>query len=1610
MKKNILCYLLLLFAFQGTFAQSISLFDIDKSSYPNIKAKFYSFDKNGAQIKHPKSELSIFENGINRSIVRVDCPPGPPQKSLSSVLVMDVSYSMLYSNSSATNLELAQAAAISWINALPGINNECAITSFSDYNYANQDFTTDKTALVRAVNNLRLMGGTDYDMALLNPSAGGLKISKSGKYQKVIVFLTDGFPNRIPSVDAIVTEAQNQNCVIYCVTLGMKAPKTLNDIATRTGGQVFENVTTIDQAKAVYQKILDISQGSSPCTIEWNSQPDCSFDSTLITLKINSTTIESNVKLMYGKSANPQIVFSPSKLSINDAIIGQTVSKTLKMTATAGDIVVNNVTISDNKFTITPKNFTLKKGESINLTVSYNAIDDGYHFTKYTIESNSCPLDYYVSGKVNQKKLVKKTLKLTFPNGGETFVVGTDSVITWTGISPNELVRLEYSFDNGNSWKFIDTASGLSYTWKKIPKPTSSKCLVKVIQLASSDLYSTFNIVDKDPIINTNPIPFSKDGSYLLYFTFDKTKLSKAYKANVWGTKTKKVEYSFYLDTIPGYGTGGGSQTTIGNYVGFSPKGDYIAIGYGQRTEIWNYKVNGQSAWPIIDRPLNANNRNGYLTSLNFNSTGDLLVRGEAPNNTLIAPNAYIWDISKLQSINLRRTIPFTPTTHDLISHTLFHPTYPEEITIAGLYGWRDYNSTQKGLCGINQYFLNIGGINPTLVYKVAKDTLQNIPQGYSVVGSIAYNNDGNIIAFKDQSYSHLKPQDFTDTIKIWSKLTSKVEYSEIEHKNSDNLSFSPDDTYFATSCFWDSTVKVWDFTNQSLVKELKHNSKVSNIQFSKDGKYIAIHGWDNGVITLWSIDEIGLQEDVSDATFTIVAPSCSASNINMGSVLISKYKDSVVTGYIRNIGTWKLRVDSLYFRGLDASAFKLISGFPKYDISIGGNKAAEFSFTPRRVGPHSAEIVIFTQSDTLVYDIIGNGIQQSIAIGSTLIDFGQVELNRNKDSLNVGTIKNIGPTSITIDSTKHSFPNDIDFSTLFGGGTFILAPGEERKLNLRFTPSTLGRTSGTLEFYFKGPGSPATVQLFGEGIKKSPSILTSIKNIKTLLCEQSDTVDVTITNDGAATLDISNITVSGSNSSEFRYIGNRTVSILPDSNYQAKVIFTPLSRGDKTAELVIFSNADQDSIFSLQLNGRKNESILNVSSEVNIGTLCPNEEKGFDVNIQNTGNILAPISVFPDSTIETNSLKDSLFVGQQKNLSFTFKGLQNAGPFTRQIKLSDTCGNIYPVTVKGTIISPKVEIDDLSITSIIGSSREGIMNIKNLSSIDITVNSISGFSNPFSLQSPTIPFTLPGNAVQEIKISYLPFDTVKTTQTIFVTGDPCLLNDTVLITGIPASSRAVVMVGNYTGYPGDIIDIPIELTDSQNLNQSGLTSMSIDVAFNPSLLSPRSHTINFINDTLATISIKDVPVSSNGNGKIITLRCDIGLGNAELSELTLLNVKENSGIVPLTIKNGTFKLLGVCYEGGARLVSTSKNTSLMSINPNPSDGMINVSINMLEKGKHTVRILDSRGFLIDESVHDLQQGPMNLQYDSLEFITGMYFIQLQTPTQSTIERFIIQK
>ena len=176
----------------------------------------------------------------------------------------------------------------------------------------------------------------------------------------------------------------------------------------------------------------------------------------------------------------------------------------------------------------------MQANQSLELTISYTASDSGYTYTRFTFINDICEQTFYASARYTGKRNKVQTLKLTHPNGGEIFVVGSDTVITWEGIAATDTVSLDYSIDNGVSWSNITKeATGLKYEWKNVPKPASNDCLVKVKQLVGGGNTGDTVRTLTGHMYGVYSVAFSPDGSKLASGGWDDT-------IKIW-----------YLDAIP---------------------------------------------------------------------------------------------------------------------------------------------------------------------------------------------------------------------------------------------------------------------------------------------------------------------------------------------------------------------------------------------------------------------------------------------------------------------------------------------------------------------------------------------------------------------------------------------------------------------------------------------------------------------------------------------------------------------------------------------------------------------------------------------------------------------------------------------------------------------------------------------------------------------------------------------------------------------------------------------------------------------------------------------------------------------------------------------------
>lgn len=94
-------------------------------------------------------------------------------------------------------------------------------------------------------------------------------------------------------------------------------------------------------------------------------------------------------------------------------------------------------------------------------------------------------------------------IKITSPNGGEKWSLGSSQNITWDagGIAN---VKIEYTINNGNSWNTLiaSTPSNGFYTWSQIPNTLSTNCKVRI-----SDAQDGSPFDDSDQFFSIVPAP-----------------------------------------------------------------------------------------------------------------------------------------------------------------------------------------------------------------------------------------------------------------------------------------------------------------------------------------------------------------------------------------------------------------------------------------------------------------------------------------------------------------------------------------------------------------------------------------------------------------------------------------------------------------------------------------------------------------------------------------------------------------------------------------------------------------------------------------------------------------------------------------------------------------------------------------------------------------------------------------------------------------------------------------------------------------------------------------------------------------------------------------------
>jgi hypothetical protein len=541
--------------------------------------------------------------------------------------------------------------------------------------------------------------------------------------------------------------------------------------------------------------------------------------------------------------------------------------------------------------------------------------------------------------------------------------------------------------------------------------------------------------------------------------------------------------------------------------------------------------------------------------------------------------------------------------------------------------------------------------------------------------------------------------------------------------------------------------------------------------------------------------DESPLDAPLSGTGVTIPDISASPNPSSYGGVLVGSYSDNTIV--VRNDGTGSLSVSSTTITGTHSGQFNIQSGGGSFSLSPGATRNIVVRFSPSSTGSKNATLQINSNDpdeDPYNVGLNGSGIVPDIDVTPGSWDYGDVEITTG--STKTFVVLNAGSATLSVSSTTLTGADAGEFSIISGGGSFTLAPGGSRNVNVRFSPSSTGAKSATLRFDSNDPDEdPRDISLSGTGIAiPDIAVSPSSKNFGDVIIGSSLSQVFSVTNEGTGNLSVSSSGLTGTNAGEYSITGGGgSFMLTPGSNHNITVSFNPVTAGTKNAVLTIESNDPNENPVNITLTGNGAEvPVPNIDVEPeshNYGDVNINTSITETFEVTNYG--VAELSVTLVSITGADSDEFSITAGggsftlspgATHNIDITFNpvstGLKSAA---LHIESNDPDENPLEAELSGNgIVIPDIAVapDSKNYGQVfIGSSSNQIFVISsegtgelNVSSTDITGTDYT----EFTITGGGGSFSLSPGSTHNITVSFSPASTgLKNAILHLVSDDP---------------------------------------------------------------------------------------------------------------------------------------------------------------------------------------------------------------------------------------------
>jgi hypothetical protein len=221
-----------------------------------------------------------------------------------------------------------------------------------------------------------------------------------------------------------------------------------------------------------------------------------------------------------------------------------------------------------------------------------------------------------------------------------------------------------------------------------------------------------------------------------------------------------------------------------------------------------------------------------------------------------------------------------------------------------------------------------------------------------------------------------------------------------------------------------------------------------------------------------------------------------------------------------------------------------------------------------------------------------------------------------------------------------------------------------------------------------------------------------------------------------------------------------------------------------------------------------------------------------------------------------------------------------------------------------------------------------------------------------------------------------------------------------------PNRADVIVRLPFINTTPGEIVNVPIQVSIRNELIKAQLDNFNVDLTYNGAIA--YNQDAKLINKS-ATIT--DFTLNKNSSGVWGDYNLQVMLSTDVETVLDAVNVTGISSSYTYEVIPGLLKVSGLCEEDGLRLFSDTDIPFNVEISPNPTDKDLVITLSLIDESNIELSITDINGKIL-KILDDIYLSPGIYQknYSISGLSNGSYFLNLKNKGRSKTIRFEVVK